>query len=214
MNNFLNLSKVLDEKKSKFNGKIRVVRSLGMGTYIQANGLTQSGGIVESIWKSTLKKINLHGFRISNSLILGIGGGTLARLIVKYFPGAKITGVDIDPLMVELGEKYLGLETDNLQINIGDAYDFLFKNNSKSVKYDFIAIDLYNGDSYPEKFKTEKFISLVENSLTKGGVAIFNRLYYGDKRPETVKFGKTLEKIFPKVTWVYPEANLMFICRK
>ena len=31
-------------------------------------------------------------------------------------------------------------------------------------------------------------------------------------RTEAVKFGNKLEKIFSKVDWFYPQANLMFIC--
>ena len=38
--------KVLEKKKSKINGEIKVVKTLGLGTYIQVNGLTQSGGVV------------------------------------------------------------------------------------------------------------------------------------------------------------------------
>ena len=49
--------KILEESESKYNGHLKVVRSLGLGTYIQANGLTQSGGIVETFWRQTLKKI-------------------------------------------------------------------------------------------------------------------------------------------------------------
>jgi hypothetical protein len=46
-------TRILEERKSKFNGDINVVRSLGFGTYIQVNNLTQSGGVVEEIWKET-----------------------------------------------------------------------------------------------------------------------------------------------------------------
>ena len=41
--------KILEERESKYNGHLRVVKTLGMGIYIQADGLTQSGGIVERI---------------------------------------------------------------------------------------------------------------------------------------------------------------------
>lgn len=192
----------MEERKSKFNGDLRVVKTLGLGTYIQANGLTQSGGIVESIWKSTLKKIHNSKFIIRNSLILGLGGGTAAKLVRKFWPGAKITGVDIDPAIVELGEKYLGLKEDDVDIKIGDASKFI------SGKYDLVIVDLYQGDQFPEKFGDEKFLKL----LTKNKLVIFNRLYFGDKRPEAVKFGLKLQKIFSRVEYYYPEANLMFLC--
>jgi spermidine synthase len=206
-------TKILEERESKFNGHLKVLRSLGFGTYIQAEGLTQSGGIVETIWRQTLKRIKNLQFTINNCLILGLGGGTVAKLIRKKWPGTKITGVDIDPVMIELGKKYLGLNKINAEITIADAMQYV-RSNIAGVKYDLIIVDLYNGDKYPEKFENENYIRLLMTALSSGGMVIFNRLYYGEKRPQAVKFGNKLQKIFSEVEWFYPEANLMFLCHK
>jgi len=202
-------TKILEERKSKFNGDLRVVKTWGMGTYIQAGGLTQSGGIVESIWKSTLKEVKKQKSKIKNVLILGLGGGTLVKLIKKNWPETKIIGVDIDPIMVELGKKYLGLNTADVKIIVRDAYDHCLIPNA----YDLVIVDLYNGDRYPEKFATDKFLKLILKLLSKGGIAIFNRLYFGNKRPEAIKFGLKLKKIFKSVEYYYPKANLMYFVK-
>lgn len=198
-------TRILEERKSNFNGNLRVVKSFGLGTYIQANGLTQSGGVVESIWKSTLKRIAYREKRIvKNCLILGLGGGTVAKLIRKLWPDVKITGVEIDPVMVELGKKYLELDKSDVDIKIADA-----SNSALYAKrYDLVVVDLYQGDKFPKKFEDENFLE----KLTRNKLVIFNRLYYGDKRPEAVKFGLKLQKIFKKVEYYYPEANLMLLC--
>ena len=194
-------TKILEERESKYNGNIKVVRSLGFGTYIQVNNLTQSGGVVESIWKSTLKRIAYSEKRIvKNCLILGLGGGTVAKLIRKYYPKAKITGIEIDPVMVELGKKYLRLS--NIKIIVQDAYSF------DPTGFDLVMVDIYCGDKFPEKFENERFLK----KLVKNKLVIINRLYFADKRKEAVKFGNKLEKIFSKVDWFYPQANLMFFC--
>lgn len=193
---------ILEKRESKYNGHLRVLRTWGMGTYIQAGGLTQSGGIVESIWKSTLK--NVKGEEIKSVLILGLGGGTLAKLLRKIYPNAKITGVEIDPIMIELGKKYLELDKYGIDIEIADANKF------KLGEYDLVIVDMYSGDNFPKEFESEEFLK----KLTKFKTVIINRLYYGDKRPDTVRFGNKLEKLFKKVTWFYPEANLMFICEQ
>lgn len=190
---------ILEERDSKYNGHLRVLRTWGMGTYIQAGGLTQSGGIVETIWKSTLRHIPNTIYDI---LILGLGGGTLAKLLRKKYPNAKITGVEIDPIMIELGKKYLDLDKYNIDIKIEDTNKFKFG------EYDLVIVDMYSGDNFPKEFESEEFLK----KLTKFKTVIINRLYFGDKRPDTVRFGNKLEKIFSKVTWFYPEANLMFLC--
>ena len=216
VSDFLSGVKVLEEVASPINGKIHVVRSLGLGTYIQADGLTQSGGVVYEIWKSALKKIkNLKNEEPKNCLILGFGGGTAAGLIRRFWPDAKITGVEIDPIMVELGRRYLKLEEAGVNILIEDAYKFVVQNSKlKTQNYDLILVDLYVGYEVPEKFESDNYVHLVRSLLARGGVAVFNRLYFGEKRKEAEKFGGKLEKVFSKVERVFPEANVMFVCKK
>lgn len=204
---------ILEERESKYNGHLRVVRSWGLGTYIQADGLTQSGGVVETFWRQTIKKLkNSKIPRIQNVLILGLGGGTVAKLIRKYWKDARITGVDIDPSIVELGEKYLGLNRNEIKIEIEDALEIDKRLKVKGKKYDLIIVDLYNGDQFPEKFATENYIHLVRLILSRSGIAVFNRLYYKGKKIETEKFGEKLRKIFKKVEYYHPVTNLMLIC--
>lgn len=202
-------TKILEERKSKYNGDLRVVKTLGMGTYIQAGGLTQSGGIAETIWKQTFRKITSSKITTNNCLILGLGGGTVAKLIRKKYKDVKITGIDIDSEMVSLGKKYLELNSQKVKIVIGDASNL---SSFSKQKFDLIIVDLYNGDTFPDKFEKEEFTLLVKSLLSISGIAVFNRLYYGEKRPMAVKFGNKLKKIFAKVEWFYPEANLMFLC--
>jgi spermidine synthase len=193
-------TKILEEKKSKFNGNLRVVRSFGLGTYIQSDGLTQSGGIVDTFWKQTLKKIRKTNPSIKNALILGLGGGTVVKHIRKLWRDAKITGVDIDPLIVGMGKKYLGFEADKIYIKDADGFD--------TKGYDLVIVDLYRGDKFPDKFQKEDFLK----SLSKNKLVVFNRLYYKDKKVEAQKFGEKLKKVFKDVEYFYPITNLMFIC--
>jgi spermidine synthase len=193
-------TKILEEVNSKFNGNLRVVKSFGLGTYIQSDGLTQSGGVVETFWKQTLKKVQKTNPNFKNTLVLGLGGGTVTKLIRKIWPNAKITGVDIDPLIVELGRKYLDLEADKIYIKDANGFD--------TRGYDLVIVDLYQGDRFPEKFQKDKFLK----SLSKNKLVIFNRLYYKDKKIEAQEFGEKLKKFFKKVEYFYPVTNLMFIC--
>lgn len=209
---FLTGTRVLEEVESPINGKISVVKSLAWGTYIQVDGLTQSGGILEGIWKKTLRILNSQFSIINSCLIIGLGGGTAAKLVRKYWPKTRIVGVDLDSVMVELGKKYLGLDKVHVQVHVQDAYEFVRVNSKNKRKFDLILVDLYVGREYPERFESEIFIKAVSTILSKNGSAIFNRLYFGEKRKEAMKFGEKLEKVFPRAERFFPEANLMFIC--
>lgn len=190
-------TKILKERNSKYNGHLVVKKTFGMGTYIQSDGLTQSGGIVEQIWKQTIKRIAYSVQRIERILILGLGGGTVAKLLRKKYPKARIVGVEIDPIMIELGEKYLNLGNYGVDIKIQDAKKFKFR------KYDLVITDTYFGDNY---------IDLLSKDLLNSKIVIFNRLFFGDKKQEALKFKKRLEKIYKKVETFYPTANVMFFC--
>jgi spermidine synthase len=199
-------TKILEERHSKYNKDIKIVKSLGLGTYIQVNGLTQSGGIVESIWKSTFKKINNKD--IKNCLILGLGGGTVAKLIRKKYPKAKIAGIEIDPLMVQLGNVYLELKKSKVDIKIQDAFKL-----TKGI-FDLIIVDIYCGNKYPKKFENEKFLDNIKKILSNNGLVVFNRLFYKDNKKDALNFERKLKQNFKKVDFFYPLSNLMFICRK
>jgi len=201
--------KVLEEVNSKQNGQITVVKSFAFGTYFQVGGLTQSGGIIKNIWKHSLREVHRTNSKVQNVLVLGLGGGSIISVIKKYWPDSQTTAVDIDPVIVDLGKKYLGLGDSLIKIKISDAEKFLVKSKTR---FDLICADLYVGDEYPKKFEDIKFAKLLKRSISKNGVVVINRLYYGEKRPQTVKFGNILVKVFSSVDVVYPEANLMYVC--
>ena len=203
-------NKVIKTVNSKINGKIEVIKSLAFGTYISVGGLTQSGGIVYEIWKKTLKKIKRQKKLIKNCVILGLGGGSVSTIVEKFWPKIKIIGVEIDPLMVKLGREFLGLKEVDIKLN--DAYDFCLKASKLKQKYDLLIVDLYVGDKFPDKFNSLKFINLTKKILSKEGVIIFNKLYYGEKRKESLNFAKKIEEVYRNVEYFYPEANLMLIC--
>ena len=201
---------VLDEVESPINGKITVLKSLGLGIYLQVGGLTQSGGILVDIWKSAVKKIHERKPAVNSCLILGLGGGTVAKLVMKKWPDAVITGVDFDPVIVELGKKYLGLGEVQVRLFVKDAFEYCQKAVEENKKFDLILIDLYKGSEFPAQFEGEQFSILILKLLRDDGLAVFNRLYSAEKRPQAVTFGNGLEKIFKKVEAFYPEANVMY----
>ncbi len=203
--------KILETVESPINGKIQVVETLE-GRRLLVGGISQSGWLVAKVWKTALSKIKEERPDISNVLILGLGGGSAARLVQSNFPQAQITGVDIDKSMVELGKKYLHLgEIDNLRIIISDARRWV---KGAKNKFDLILVDLYIGGKIPKTFTAKKFIRSVTGLLKTGGVVAFNHLYSNIEKKDALKFEKNLRKVFPVLTTVTPEANIIFIAFK
>jgi spermidine synthase len=205
--------KILEKVQSPLNGEIVVQTDLAWGPHILVEGLSQSGGVIKKVWKPLFLK--LKNLKFKNILILGLGGGTVAKFSNKYWPEAKITGVELDPEMVRLGEKHLGLMNVKVETYIQDAFEYLSNRKSKiSNHFDLVFIDIFTGRSVPEKFTTESFVKEVKKILTNNGVAVFNCLYGGQNTSKTEKFVKILKKVFSDVDAVYPIANVMYICKK
>jgi spermidine synthase len=140
----------------------------GRQVSLRVDGLTQSGGLMEEIWEKALKAVYSQRLSVNRILILGLGGGTAAKVVKKYWPQAQITGVEIDPVMVELGKQYLGLT--GVKIIISDAVKFV---EETEAEFDGIIVDLYQGRKIPKVVQTKGFI----NKLKKlGKWIIFNRL--------------------------------------
>jgi len=205
--------RVLEELDSPVNGKIKVVQTLGWGISIQAGNLTQSGGILKDVWGTTLKRVSKDKGVVENCLILGLGGGSAARLVRSIWPEAKICGVELDPLMVDLGMKYLRLSEVNMDIVIDDALKFCSEAVKSKKKYDLILNDIYVGPMIPGEFETDDFVKTVKEMMPDDSCSIFNRLYYGEKRIDAVRFLKKLESQFRSVLPIYPEANVMYVCK-
>jgi len=164
---------------------------------------------LEKIGNNTMWLLEDLG-RMGSFLVLGLGGGSAAMRGKALWPQAEVTGGDVDPLMSKLGRKYLGLT--GVKVVIEDASNFTINAHRKSQKYDLILVDVYLGSNYPPEFERDDFLNRIKSLLTPNGLAVFNRLYYGEKRPAAMRFGTKLEKVFARVDYIFPEANVMFVC--
>lgn len=56
-------------------------------------------------------------------VVLGLGGGLLAKFLYKKFPGCFIVGVEYDKAIVKVARGHFGLPTDDkLVVIVDDAY--------------------------------------------------------------------------------------------
>lgn len=205
-------SATLKKVQSPINGELTVKWDMLSGYQIMGGGLWQVGGPVETVWKGGIKEFTKRNLHIENALILGVGGGTTAKLIREHWPNAKIVGVDIDPLIIKLGEEYLGLKKLDVELIVADAFEWTQKNKKR---FDVICIDTYVGDSFPPQFASSEFLESVKKSLNKDGVAIFNRIFESSQRKASDGFLKSLKGVFDTVKEVYPShelLNVLFVC--
>lgn len=79
----------------------------------------------------------------TRALILGLGGGALARALTHWFPTLEIDAVELRPAVAQAAQEVFGLGPgSNLRIHVMDAADFV--RNAPSSHYDLILTDLFD----------------------------------------------------------------------
>jgi spermidine synthase len=194
---------------SPINGRILI--NYYWGSYrLVAGGLTQSGGLVAELWQTALKHLTPSP---KSALILGFGAGSAAHCLKRQFPGVQITGIELDPIMVELGKKYLypGIFTPGVKVIIADAFTWLLANHTQ---YDLIVVDLYLGNNFPQKIFTHTFIEQVKHSLTSSGKALFNIFALTKHESNANKMIGLLNRHFSTVTRLHTISNWIYLVLK
>ncbi len=205
--------KTLAKINSPINGEISVIEQFGKRK-IMVSGLTQSGPIAEKVWDEAIKNLSIKNFEFSNILILGLCGGSLVKLLKKYFSNAKIIGVEIDKIMVDLGKDYLGLGNfKNLEIKIMDASDYVEQTIENKKTFDLIFVDMYQGDRVPKFLEDEIFLKKLKKILKEKGIIVFNRLYYKNHIFEANFFLDKLKKIFNDLSYKKILTNIFISVR-
>lgn len=206
--------KLLEEINSPINGHIQVSNFLGKPR-IFINNMLQSGGLIESIWRKGIKRLQDYKItRVQRVLILGLGGGTLAQLINKTFPQADIVGVEIDPVMIKLGRKYFKLDKiKNLKIINKDAIKFINHYPLVINHFDLILVDLYLGNKFPIQAESLQFLKNLKKLTNKNGIIIFNRLFEKKDRKQVEEFIKKLDRYFDKIKLQRAFSNLLIFCQ-
>lgn len=104
--------------------------------------------------------------------ILGLAGGTAARqYAAAYGSSVQITGVEIDPEILNVGYRYFHLGDANVNAVSGDARYWL---DTQAAHYDVVVMDAYRQPYIPFHLTTKEFFSEVRDHLNPGGVAVVN----------------------------------------
>lgn len=177
---------------TKYNKKINVI-DYGTSATLLSENLIESGQIMAHIWGVGINRLLPKTFVPKTVLLLGLAGGSNAHLINKKYPQAKITGVDIDRVMIDIGRKHFGLDKiKNLTLIVADAFLFV-KQLKKDAKYDLVLLDCFIGESIPKKLEGLGFLKKLKDHSS---FVLINHLYWHEHRAATQRFMRSLSTKF------------------
>lgn len=183
-------------KKKSVRSKIIEVTWANGELVLDSENTNYSYGSLQRILRYGLRNIGYQNIlNMEHILILGVAGGSVIKTLVNEIEyKGKMTGVEIDPDIIEVANKYFNLNLiQQLDIVIDDAFEFVLKTRQK---YDLIIIDIFEDIHMPnflfESFFSNKICSLLNDK----GFVLFNTMILDEAH--NIRNRKYISNIHPE----------------
>ncbi len=181
-------------------GRVEVKRS-GNGRALRIDGTFASWyepgrATTGSVWDALAAPLLLLPKpRRDRVLILGLGGGSAARVARAIAPRARITGVELDARVVRAARRWFDLDGLDVEVIRGDARHYLERTRRR---FDVILDDVFVGNRRSVRkpdWLPEPGLALAAARLKPGGILVSNAI---DEAPAVARamrelFTSTLE---------------------
>lgn len=130
-------------------------------------------------------------------MLIGLAGGTAARQLTAAYGQLPITGVEIDPQIVDVARDYFALDQlPNVDVQVADGRYAL---RASDRQFDLIGVDAYRQPYIPFQLTSREFFQEVADRLRSGGVAVVNAGRTTTDYRLVDALASTLRDVFPYV---------------
>lgn len=180
--------------------ELRGIRQLHLGTgAIQSAMRVNRPWYLELPYTRAMMSYLLFVPEPSEVLMIGLGGGSLAKFIRKHRPQTRITAVEVSSQVAAAARNHFALpENDEyLEVIIGDGTEYIFAHPESA---DVILLDGFDARCQVEGLATQAFYKACKRALKPGGVLVVN--FWG-RDPEFVTWFSRLVAAFDgQVAWL------------
>lgn len=158
------------------------VRSLHFGSSARQSAMDLSApDQIELAYLRSLLIPLLFVPRPRRILLLGLGGGTLAKFFQRNFPEARIQAVELRSAVVDIASAYFGLEMGmHVDVHIMDAHQYLQQQNLQKIDgFDLILVDIFDAEGPSGVLDNPDFFIRLSRLLCPQGAMAVN-LWSGD----------------------------------
>ena len=133
-------------------------------------------------------------------LMLGLGGGSVAKFIHHKLPDAKVQAVELNAQVVAIARQLFHVPPNGpkFEVIVGDGSEYVLRDE---VKTDVLMVDGYDADSHVEELASAAFYAACRQRLNPGGLLVTN-LWGGDKAFHTLL--QRIDRAFPAGTLCLP----------
>ena len=105
-------------------------------------------------------------------LMVGLGGGSLAKFCRRHLPAARIEVVEVNPRVIGFREAFrVPKDDDRFRVVEAEASAFMAK---ASARYDVILLDAFGARGLPKQLSTQRFYDDCADTLEPGGMLVAN----------------------------------------
>jgi spermidine synthase len=135
-------------------------------------------------------------------LMLGLGGGSLAKYCHRHLPAARITAVEIDPDVIAFRDQFL-VPPDDSRFSVvrGDAAQYVAQCEERP---DVVMIDAFDRDGVAPSLCTREFYEGVRKLLTRKGLLVANLV---GEQAERLAHLEMIRKVFDGNVILLPIAD-------
>jgi len=110
--------------------------------------------------------------QLRSAAVLGLGGGSLARALLHFFPPCQVVAVEHREQVVAIARRFFGLPScERLRVVVADAGAYLA---AERESHDLIFADLYIAGGMDEQQVQEEFLTRCRLRLGPRGVLVVN----------------------------------------
>ena len=136
-------------------------------------------------------------------LLLGLGGGSLAKFLLQHYPESAVDAVEPERAVLEVARSHFELPTHaRLNVHLTDAVSFLNDRCPQPMGYDVILMDIYDANGMVPSMTQADFLASARASLSTRGVLAVNL-----SRPERALYRQALRNLrrcFPGCVYRLP----------
>jgi spermidine synthase len=177
------------------------VRSLHIGSdTIQSSMRLAHPNDLELAYTRSMMAFLLFNGPPRRVLMVGLGGGSLAKFIYHRLPETVTEVLEINPQVVAVARRLFELPGADarLVVRVCDAAEFIA---AEGTGYDAILVDGYDGESQVLELASTAFYGACRRRLERGGVLVVN-LWGSDRRFD--EYLGRIEAAFPASTLCLP----------
>lgn len=184
---------------------IEVVEERGMRVLHLGSHAIQSAMRMTRPWDLELAYTRaMMGFLMFNAepqkvLMIGLGGGSLAKFLRKQRPQSHVTAVEIDPRVIAAARAHFELPPDDATLTVIEADGALYV-RQHPASADVILLDGFDAGNQVEALATQTFYAACRRVLRPGGVLVVN--LWGRDREFAEYFARLTRAFESEVGWI------------